>query len=269
MASGVKSGFPFLTLALALCCGMARAEDSHDLYSAVSVTSGTGEVNRARSLAISLADVLVKVSGDPSLADDPRVAAASANAEALIADFSYRDLLNNRPPNHEQGTYDRPQYLTAAFEPAKIDALLKSLGREPWPEPRPHLVVFLDVETMKGETFTLADDGIDGMPADMSTSLAAAAERAGLPVSLPVKSAAAGTADAASLDASAKANGGDVGLKGTMAWRDDALGWVCDWTLGSGGKTYRWQDKGIGFDDAFRNAMRGAAQVLSGHGQPE
>lgn len=266
MSYRVTSGLPLLTLALALYSGVAWAEEQRDLYSAVSVTSGTGEVNRARSLAISLADVLVKVSGDPSLANDSRVAAASANAEALIADFSYRDLLNNRAPNHEQGTYDRPQYLTAAFEPAKIDALLKSLGREPWPEPRPHLVVFLDVETMKGERFALVEDGAHGMPADMRASLAAAAERAGLPASLPTKS---GASEAVSLDASARANGGDVGLRGTMAWRDDALGWICDWMLASGGKTYRWQEKGVGFDDAFRNAMRGAAQILSGHGQPK
>lgn len=266
MPCRVMPGLLLLLLALGLGAATAQAQDRNDLYSAVSVTSGTGEVNRARSLAVSLADVLVKVSGDPRLADDARVAEASANAGALIADFSYRDLLNNRPPNHEQGTYDRPQYLTSTFDPAKINALLKSLGRAPWPEPRPHVVVFLDVETMKGEKFRLAEDGTGGMPADMRNSLAAAADRAGLPVSLSAKPA---SVEAASLGASAKADGGDVGLKGSMAWRDDALGWVCDWTLASGGKTYRWRDTGVGFDDAFRNAMRGAAQVLSGHGQPK
>ncbi|TIW55589.1 MAG: DUF2066 domain-containing protein, partial [Mesorhizobium sp.] len=35
-----------------------------------------------------------------------------------------------------------------------------------------------------------------------------------------------------------------------------------------GGKTYRWQVRGVSFDEAFRVAMRGAAQVLSGNGQP-
>ncbi|MGO4835898.1 DUF2066 domain-containing protein, partial [Rhizobiaceae sp. 2RAB30] len=105
-----------------------------------------------------------------------------------------------------------------------------------------------------------------GMPADMRNSLAAAADRAGLPISLPARPA---SVEAASLGASAKTDGGDVGLKGSMTWRNDALGWVCDWTLASEDKTYRWRDTGVGFDDAFRHAMRGAAQVLSGHGQPE
>jgi hypothetical protein len=27
--------------------------------------------------------------------------------------------------------------------------------------------------------------------------------------------------------------------------------------------------RGVSFDDAFRNALRGAAQVLSGNGQPD
>ena len=30
-----------------------------------------------------------------------------------------------------------------------------------------------------------------------------------------------------------------------------------------------WQIQNVNFDAAFRSAMRGAAQVLSGHGEPE
>lgn len=272
MLRGVNSGYPMMmALVAVLGCGVVHATDGTGLYTAMSVTNGTGEVNRARSLAVSLTDVLVKVSGDPSLAADPRVAEAAANAGSLIVDFQYRDLLNNRPPNHEQGTYDRPKYLTAMFDPAKIDALLKSLGREPWPEPRPRVIIFIDVETMKKEKFSLAEDETGGTEADMRSSLAAAAERAGLSVSLPGKAAATAvgaSVTAASLGEAAKANGGDVALKGSMTWRQDALGWVADWTLGFDGKAHHWQDKGVGFDDAFRNAMRGAAQIMSGNGEP-
>ncbi len=35
------------------------------------------------------------------------------------------------------------------------------------------------------------------------------------------------------------------------------------------GKSYDWQVRGVSFDEAFRVAMRGAAQVLSGNGQPQ
>lgn len=259
--------FLCLAVALALTSGPLLASDSSALYSAMTVTSGTGEKNRVRALALCLVDVLVKVSGDPSLADDPRVAEMARKASAFVAAYEYRDLLNNRPPNHEQGTYDRPQYLTARFDTSAIDGALESLGRKPWVS-RPRLVAFLAVETMKGETFVVGGNGA-GMEADMRGSLTVAAEQAGVPLVVPVETDLAGFPESpAALNEAAKANGGDVGLSGKMTWRAEALGWVADWALVSSGKEYRWQEKGVGFDDAFRNAMRATAQILSGHGQP-
>lgn len=257
-----------LALALALSGAPSLASDNSALYSATTVTNGTGEKNRARALALCFVDVLVKVSGDPSLADDPRVAEMAGKANTFLAAYDYRDLLDNRPPNHEQGTYDRPQYLTAKFEPAAIDAALASLGRKPWVL-RPRVAVFLAVETMKGETFTVDAKGA-GMEADMRGSVMAAADRAGIPLVLPAETDLAGVPqNAVALNEAAGTSGGDVGLSGTMIWRAEALGWIADWTLVSSGKDYRWQEKGVGFDDAFRNAMRATARILSGHGQPE
>jgi hypothetical protein len=34
------------------------------------------------------------------------------------------------------------------------------------------------------------------------------------------------------------------------------------------GATYQWQTRSISFDEGFRAALAGAAQVLSGHGRP-
>lgn len=257
-----------LVLALAFA-GPLLASDRSDLYtvtsvtlySVTSVTSGTGEKNRNRALGPSLVDVLVKVSGDPSLLEDPRVAAMQEQADTLVATYEYRDLLNNGPPNHEQGTYDRPQYLTTTFDKAAIDAALKSLGRRPWLS-RPRIVVFLSVETMKGDRFSVDGEGA-GMEADMRGSIMAAADRAGIPLMLPAATSPAGPKP---YDA---ANGGDAALSGRMAWRAEAKGWVAEWTLASGGRDYHWRDSGVGFDDAFRNAMRSTAQILSGNGRPE
>ena len=63
--------------------------------------------------------------------------------------------------------------------------------------------------------------------------------------------------------------GGAVALSGNLVWSDKALGWIADWHLGVEGKIYRWQIRGVSFDDAFRNALYGAAQVLSGNGAPQ
>lgn len=240
------------------------------LYRAQSVTNGFGEANRMRALAPSLTEVLVKLSGDPRLTGDPRVKDIAGRATDYVKDFSYRDLLNNRPPHDEQGTYDRPQYLTTDFVPDKIDALLASLGRKPWTA-RPEIVAVFDIEPMKGDGFTLAEDSEAPQAADMRTALAVAARQAGMPVVLPTKGDIQLLQDRKpeALAATAKALGGELALAGTLAWRAQALGWVGDWRLAANGKDYRWQVRGVSFDDAFRNAMLGTAQILSGNGQPD
>ena len=57
-------------------------------------------------------------------------------------------------------------------------------------------------------------------------------------------------------------------LAGSIVWSDKELGWIADWRLAANGATYRWQVRGVNFDEAFRVAIRGAAQILSGNGQP-
>ncbi|PLP59681.1 DUF2066 domain-containing protein [Mesorhizobium loti] len=263
--------FAFLLAGLGASHG-ANATDIERamLYRAQSVTNGFGDANRARALAPSLTEVLVKVSGDPRLTGDPRVGGMAARAADYVRDFSYRDLLNNRPPHDEQGTYDRPQYLTTDFVPDKIDALLASLGRKPWTT-RPEIIAFFDIEPMKGSVFTLAKDSEAPQAADMRTALEVAARQAGMPVALPgesdIEPPEARKSEA--LATTAKVLGGDMAVAGTLAWRAEALGWVGDWRLVANSKDYRWQVRGVSFDDAFRNAILGTAQILSGNGQPE
>ena len=58
-------------------------------------------------------------------------------------------------------------------------------------------------------------------------------------------------------------------LAGTLTWSDAARGWIADWRLIAAGSVFRWRISGVSFDDAFRNAIRGAAQILSGNGTPQ
>jgi hypothetical protein len=52
--------------------------------------------------------VLVKVSGDPRLKDDPRVAELAAHADRLVVSFDYADLMAGIKKKDDQGSYDRP-----------------------------------------------------------------------------------------------------------------------------------------------------------------
>ena len=122
----------------------------------------------------------------------------------------------------------------------------------------------------------LTDDGNESPY--MAESFAAAAEPLAMRLVLPSKAVLEAErldtetvpqSDPAILDNAAKEAGGRVPLLGHLVWSDKDLGWVADWRLASGGKAYGWQVRGVSFDEAFRVAMRGAAQILSGNGQPE
>ena len=61
---------------------------------------------------------------------------------------------------------------------------------------------------------------------------------------------------------------GQIPLAGTLSWDRDLLGWVAGWRMAAGGKEHSWGIGGVNFDAAFRNAVGGAAQILSGNGAP-
>ena len=77
------------------------------------------------------------------------------------------------------------------------------------------------------------------------------------------------TAGLADLKKIARASGGGIVLVGSIAWNKGMLGWKGDWQLQSTDGPHHWQIQDVNFDAAFRSAMRGAAQVLSGHGEPQ
>jgi hypothetical protein len=254
--------------------GNASAADVEDLYQAKTIVTGQGEESRRVGFAGCLEQVLVKVSGDTRLIDDPQVAALAGQAASFVTDFDFRDRMAGIAVHDEQGTRDRPYDLTVRFDPAKIDAALRALGREPWKGPRPRVAAFVGVD-IGGRPYLLASDGKRGR--DQREALVEAAARYGMPMALPDEAALARAGlsyanlqalDGESLDAAAAVVGGDLALAGDLVWSEEALGWIADWRLATRGKGQRWQIRGVNFDDAFRNAMSGAAQILSGHGEP-
>jgi hypothetical protein len=62
--------------------------------------------------------------------------------------------------------------------------------------------------------------------------------------------------------------GGEVVLIGHLIWDDHDLGWATQWEMAWGGETHRWQMRGLTFDETFRRGIGGAAQILSGNGDP-
>jgi uncharacterized protein len=99
----------------------------------------------------------------------------------------------------------------------------------------------------------------------MRKALANAAQRYGLPVYLP--NIATLQSNQIRIDTAA------VILSDCRALRScrtasASLGWVATWSLQANGRRFRWSVSGVNYDEAFRNAVRGAARVLSGNGKP-
>jgi hypothetical protein len=57
-------------------------------------------------------------------------------------------------------------------------------------------------------------------------------------------------------------------LTGSLVLSEAAHGWVGTWHVAWRGRSYDWGLSGVNFDEAFRQAMRGAMQIASGHGAP-
>lgn len=252
-------------------CTIATAAPT-DLYQAQTVVTGQGEDNRRAAFAACLEDVLIKVSGAFQLRNDARLAPLEARAAEFVTGFDYHDQMSGKPKHDEQGTRDRPYDLTVSFDRARIDQLLASLNIKPWPAPRPSIAVIVAMTSGGRTYFVASDDRRSDLQRD---ALRAAAVKRGLEIALPsaseVSKAAIERTKLNEVQPAAVASwfpGADVMLFGDLTWDDAELGWVTQWRLDRAGKQDRWQFRGVTFDEAFRRALGGAAQLLSDNGAP-
>jgi hypothetical protein len=267
-------------LTIALCAfivfwtngSIAQPGGLDDIYTTRAVVTGKDERNRPLGFRLCFEDVLVKVSGDDSIVKDRRFEALAAVAGQYVSTFSYRDRLEGKPVHDEQGTHDRPHFLTCQFDSQKIDGVLKALNRRPWLGHRPRLVMLLVVHGRTNNGILSSDGAFDP---DMREALASAAQRYGLTINLPSVATLQGnqinidTAEITDrLSRVAELSDSELPLVGDLRWSDAALGWIVNWRLVVNGRRHRWSVSGVNYDEAFRNAVRGAARVLSGNGEP-
>jgi hypothetical protein len=260
--------------ALLTWCAVAMAAAGTDLYRTKVTVTGQGEANRMTGFAAGLEDVLIKASGTQNLSGDRRLATYKAKAKDYVRSFSYRDQFFGKPIRDEQGTRDRPFDLTVEFEEGKIDDLLKALGLKPWLSDRPRLAVFVEMEQGAKNYIVTTDGPQSDLQRD---ALLAAADKRGMNIVLPSTAALAKsnitgaelrTPSFPALAPVATELGGEVVLVGRLVWDDRDLGWATQWQMDWRGQTHRWQIRGVTFDETFRRGIGGAAQILSGNGDP-
>jgi uncharacterized protein len=261
---------PVLQLVLLLASAPVLAADASGRYDATAVTSGRGEANRIHGYAQCLEDVLVKVTGDTSLIGDERIKALANGAAAYVDSFKYRDFYEGRALHDEQGSYDRPHYLTVSFSAEAIDKIVASLGKTVWHAPRPPVLVVLNVKT-KTEAFVLTDAGNQERARDMRASLTNAIRRSGLEARLvafqDIYALRGQLANSSFVAKLLKEDGTRKILFGALEWNNTKGSWDCNWRLEGKDKhaaTSVWQVGGVTFDDAFRNGLYATLALLSG-----
>jgi hypothetical protein len=244
------------------------AELAGEFYQATVIVTGTDMRSRPHGFGQALRAVLVNVSGEPRLQDDPRVSPLAAHADAWVASFSYVDRMAGRPVHDEQGTRDRPYNLTVKFIPAQIDKALADLGQRPWLGARPVVVPVLAVR-IGTASYLLSAESPDG--AAQRASFADMARDFDMKVRFPSEAdvTAWGVTPGRFPSPHTTAAAGDALVAGTLEFDESLPGWVGKWRWRWRGVDYSWGIKGVSFDKAFRDICRGVLRVASGHGAPD
>jgi hypothetical protein len=239
------------------------------MYRADAIVTGTDMRQRPWGFAQTLREVLVKLSGDPRLKDDPRTAQIAAHADHFVACFDYVDLMAAVPLHDDQGTSDRPHRLTVTFVPAEIDAILAQFGDKPWRGERPVVVPVLLVHGRKPPPYVLSAQ----IPAgeEQRGSFATAAEGFGLKIRIPsdAQLLSWGASVGYFLSDPSSSSAGEAVVVGTLDWSETLPGWIGKCRMRWQGADYTWGISGVNYDAAFRNIVRGVVLAASGAGPPD
>jgi hypothetical protein len=120
-----------------------QAEAVTNLYEAEVAVSGQSGEARSKGIRDAFASVLIKVSGDSSLLDNPQVGQLLNRGARLVQQYRYKSL----PSGTEGAGVGAPDRLFwARFDARAVNRLLRESGVPVWGETRPSLLLWLGEE---------------------------------------------------------------------------------------------------------------------------
>lgn len=134
----------------------SRAEPPAELYQAEVIVTGLEEAERLRGFREAFEEILSKLTLQAGVANSVLAQDLRDNAKYYVARFCYEDRNRHLKVNDEQGTRDRPHFLTVVADRPRLDAAIASAGLLPWLK-RPVIQILLTVKTAQ-QTFLLADE---------------------------------------------------------------------------------------------------------------
>ncbi len=168
---------------VALCVGEASAAElSEDLYRAETIVTGVEAQERQRGFREGLEEIIVKLTGRPSLKGQPAIAPILDDAGAYVASHSYEDRMKHLPIHDEQGTRDRPHFLRITADRGKLEAALASRGIAVWRGSRPRVGLLIGVTDARG-FWRVPSEGSRGY--EQREVLKSAARRLGIAIVFP------------------------------------------------------------------------------------
>ena len=196
MRLGVKSSLG-LWFILSIAAPVSQALFVEDLYVAWVPTVSQSDQQRRQDAARGLEQVLVRVSGRVNVADDPRVKLALQKPEQFYSEFSYSTVASALPKQDpptlggiearlDQTARLKPkagpgQIMRIRFESSLVGQLLKEAQLPVWGSNRPSVLSWIALRR-EGTREVVGE----ALTQPFAKTLAAVAERRGVPLFLPV-----------------------------------------------------------------------------------
>jgi hypothetical protein len=225
------------------------------------ISQGAGE--RRAATARALAQVVVKLTGNPQAAGHPVVRRALANAESYVTTSDTSESSDQQGNTAIGGVPVYRTTMSFAFEPNGVDALVAAAGLDYWGGNRPRPILWLAIDDGRGARLVnaqqlavvkpLADRGLErGL-------------RFGMPAGSAVEQAAVQTVwnqSAAQMLPLTARYGGQVQLLGRV-YRAGG-GWTADWILSDGEtELSRWTFSDPSPQRAIASGADGAADAIA------
>jgi hypothetical protein len=225
------------------------------------ISQGAGE--RRAATARALAQVVVKLTGNPQAAGHPVVRRALANAESYVTTSDTSESSDQQGNTAIGGVPVYRTTMSFAFEPNGVDALVAAAGLDYWGGNRPRPILWLAIDDGRGARLVnaqqlavvkpLAERGIErGL-------------RFGMPAGSAVEQAAVQTVwsqSAAQMLPLTARYGGQVQLLGRV-YRAGG-GWTADWILSDGEtELSRWTFSDPSPQRAIASGADGAADAIA------
>lgn len=240
--------------------GFSTTAQGVDLYQGEVAVEDQSSRARDAALSDALAQVLVKVTGNPEAPARDIVRDHLSSASRYIQQYQYRTEQRARP---DRESPERVLLLRARFDPSAVERILDEASLARWGQERPTVLVWLVMQRGGARELVGMDE-----PA-VADALHRAAERRGLPVLLPLLDLADqrtvstrelwGGFTESLAEASAR-YGTETFLLGRLSGDDDA--WRGRWTLHDQGRERQFESQAETLETVLADGVASSANIL-------